>query len=194
MKSSVYWKSSTITLLVSAFALGVICTLLIGAVTTKRPLSYDADRDKLPLQTALEEAFEIFQTEAGSDELTISKGELWDFVELSYWFGVNSHTVNMAQIVSYYEFQMLDPEERETSLVEHMNHFIEDQCERQTHRFAFLMQRKFEYNKTEFKTTFGELHKLLALRADIENSSVVCPFENAGVELYDVDEPEEESP
>lgn len=194
MKSTLNWKHTNIPLLVSAFILGVICTLLLGAVTAQRPLSYDMDRDEQPLKIALDEELERFHSEAGSDEITISKSELWDFVELSYWLGVHSHTVNMAQIVAYYDFQMLDPRERGSSLFGHMNNFIEDQCERQTNRFAIVMRRKFENNKPEFKATFGELQKLLALRADVENSSVVCPFEDAGLELYDTDETEEESP
>ncbi|MXZ55171.1 MAG: hypothetical protein F4227_04695 [Gammaproteobacteria bacterium] len=194
MKSTLNWKITSIPLLVSAFALGVLCTLLIGAVTANSPLSFDMDRDEQPLKIALDEAFEKFHSETGSEEITISKSELWDFVELGYWLGVYSHTVNMAQIVSYYDFQLLDSRERGSSLVGHMNNFIEDQCERQTNRFAIIMRRKFENNKPEFKATFGELQTLLALRADVENSSVVCPFEDAGLELYEIEEIEDETP
>lgn len=194
MKSTLSWKNTNLPLLVGAFALGVICTLLLGAITANRPLSFDMDRDEQPLKLALEEAFKTFHSEVGSDEITISKRELWDFVELGYWLGVYSNVVNIAQITSYYDFQMLDPRERGSSLVGHMNNFIEDQCERQTNRFAIVMRRKFENNKPEFKATFGELQKLLALRADVENSSIVCPFEDAGLELYDTEETEDETP
>ena len=194
MKSTCNRKFTNIPLLVSAFILGVVCTLLIGAVTAIRPLSFDMDREDQPLKIALDEAFERFHNEIGTDEVTISKNELWDFVELGYWLGVYSHTVNSAQILSYYDFQMLDPQERGSTLVGHMNDFIEDQCERLTNRFAIVMRRKFENNNPDFKSIFGELQTLLALRADAENSSVVCPFEDAGQELYEVEETEDETP
>lgn len=194
MKSTHNKKFTNIPLLVSAFILGVMCTFLIGAVTANRPLSFDMDRDVQPLKIALEEAFERFHNETGSDEINISKNELWDFVDLGYWLGVYSHTVNSAQIVSYYDYQMLDPRERGSTLVGHMNDFVEDQCERLTNRFAIVMRRKFENNAPEFKMIFGELQTLLALRADAENSNVVCPFEDAGLELYDVEETEDETP
>ncbi|MYD44923.1 MAG: hypothetical protein F4W92_01015 [Gammaproteobacteria bacterium] len=194
MKSNVNRKNLNFPLLVSAFALGVICTLLIGAITAERAKTLDMDRDERPLKVALDEAFEKFQSEVGSEEITISKSELWDFVELGYWLGVYSHAVNNAQITSYYDFQMLDSEERGSSLVSHMNDFIAGQCERLTNRFAIVMRRKFENNKPEFKAIFGELQTLLALRADAENASVVCPFEDAGLELYEVEETDEETP
>ncbi len=110
MKTARNRKFKNITLLVSAFILGVVCALLIGAVTASRPLSYDMDREEQPLKIALEEAFEKFHSEQGSDEITISQSELWDFVELSYWLGVYSHTVNMAQSSHTMTFRCLTPE------------------------------------------------------------------------------------
>lgn len=194
MKSNLNKKHINLVSLVSVFALGVLCTALIGAVIPERLKSYDMDRDGQALKIASDEAFKRFQTEVGAHEMTISKSELWDFVELGYWLGVYSHTVNSAQIVSYYDFQMLDPQERGSSLVAHMNDFIEGQCERLINRFAVVMRRKFENNTPEFKATFGELQTLLALRADAENARVVCPFEDSGQELYEVEETEDETP
>lgn len=194
MKSNLHRKNFNLLLLVSAFAFGVLCTVLIGAAIPERTKSFDMDRDEQALKIASDEAFERFHTEVGSDELTVSKNELWDFVELGYWLGVYSHSVNNAQVTSYYDFQMLDPQERGSSLVGHMSDFIENQCEKLTNRFAVVMRRKFENNTPEFKATFGELQTLLALRADAENARVVCPFKDAGAELYEVEDTEDETP
>ena len=194
MKTNIRRKNFNLSLLMSAFVFGVLTTVLIGAAMPERVKSFDRDRDEQALKIASDEAFVRFHSEVGSDELTISKNELWDFVELGYWLGVYSHSVNHAQVTSYYDFQMLTPEERGSSLVEHMNDFIKNQCEKLTNRFAVVMRRKFENNTPEFKTTFSELQTLLALRADVENANVVCSFEDAGLELYDVEETEDETP
>lgn len=194
MKTNTHRKDFNLPLLLSTFAIGVLTTVLIGAAIPERIKSFDMDRDEQALKIVLDEAFERFQSEVGSEEITISKNELWDFVELGYWLGVYSHSVNNAQITSYYDFQMLEPQERGSSLVAHMNDFIENQCEKLTNRFAIVMRRKFENNTPEFKATFRELQTLLALRADVENANVVCSFEDAGLELYDVEETEDETP
>lgn len=137
----------------------------------------------------------LFQDEVGKDEITVSKREIWDFVELGYWAGVYSHTVNMALIIAYYDFHLLHPKERGNSLVAYSDKFISDQCERQTNRLAVVMRRKFENNSTEFKTTFGELQDLLGLRTDVENPNAIWPFEDVGLKLYDTEseDPEEET-
>lgn len=132
-------------------------------------------------------ALEEFQQEVGSDELTFSKNEQWDFVELGYWLGVYSHTVNMAQLVSHYDYRFLDPKERASTLYEHMDRFVADQCKRQTNRFFVLMRRKFESNSPEFKATFGELQTLFSYRADAYNAAVMCPFDEAGLDLYELE-------
>ena len=180
-------------LLVATFSLGVVCTLLIGAtsagkVTAEKKMGFDTRRVEQELKDAFEEALTTFQAEVGTDEMTVSKSELWDYVELGFWAGVYSHTVNMAQILAYYDFHLLDPGERGNSLYAYSDKFISEQCERQTNRLAVHMRRKFENNSPEFKTTFGEIQKLLGLRADTTNPSVLCPFEEAGMDLYDIDD------
>ena len=180
-------KVITASMAIGAFIFGVVCTLLVGAATAEKKMGFDLDRVELELKTAFNEALALFKDEVGTDEITVSKSEVWDFVELGYWAGVYSHTVNMAQIIAYYDFHLLDPKERGNSLVAYSDKFISEQCERQTNRLAVVMRRKFENNSTEFKTTFGELQELLGFRADAENPNVVCPFEDAGLELYDTE-------
>lgn len=177
-------KSINVILVVNAFLLGVIFTLLIGAVTTERKMGLDVDRDEAQLNTVFNEALEKFQNEVGSEELTLTYNEIWDLVELGYWLGVNSHTVNMGQIVSYYDFVLRDPREVGNSRFAHMNKFISEQCDIQINRFSILMRKKFEANKPEFKTTFNALQKLLSYRADAHAKNVICPFDEAGLDLY----------
>ena len=184
MKVTQNLKSFNLVLVVNAFLLGVICTLIIGAVTTERKMGLDVDRDEDQLIAVFNEALEKFQNEVGNEELILTNNEVWDLVELGYWLGVNSHTVNVGQIVSYYDFVLRDPREVGNSRFAHMNKFISEQCEIQINRFSILMRKKFEANKPEFKTTFSSLQKLLSYRADAHAKSVICPFAEAGLDLY----------
>lgn len=186
-------NSFNLIFVVGAFLLGVICTLLIGAVTTERKIGFDVDREEDQLITVFNEALENFQNEIGNEELTLTNNELWDLVELGYWLGVHSHTVNTGQIVSYFDFALRDPREVGTSRFAHMNKFISEQCEIQTNRLAIVMRKKFEANKPEFKSTFRALQKLLSYRADAHASNVMCPFDEVGLDLYDIKDTEEDA-
>ncbi|MXZ43934.1 MAG: hypothetical protein F4Z01_03010 [Gammaproteobacteria bacterium] len=192
MKAFSNRKIYTPCLLVFAFALGVACTLLIGAVPVERKAGVDFNREEEPILNAVTEAIEKFQNEAGTEELTFTKNEIWDLVELSYWFGVYSHTVNNGILTSYYDFILRDPRERGNSRAVHMDKFISEQCEIQTNRLAIEMRKKFEANTPEFKAIFGEMQKLLSVRADAQAPRVVCPFDEAGVDLYDTEDSEDE--
>ena len=184
-------KALTTSMIVSAFLLGVVCTLLIGAATADRKMGFDMDRDEQHLKIVFDEALEKFQNTVGTEQVTFFKSELWDFVELGFWLGLNSQTVNMAQLIAYYDFRI--DKNAQGSLVSYTNQFISDQCKRQTNRFAIVMRRKFENNTPEFKATFSDLQKLLGVRADTENASVMCPFEDAGLSLYDTPDIEDEA-
>ena len=173
----------TASMVVGAFILGVVVTFLIGATEEEPNVGFNLHRDKDPLDAVFEETLEEFQSGIGTESITITKNELWDFVELGFWLGVNSYTVNMGQMVAYYDFQMT--RNPQGSLVSYTNEFITEQCERQTNRFSLVMRKKFENNSSEFKKTFRELQGVLGVRADAENPNVMCPFEDAGAHLYD---------
>ena len=182
-------------MVVCAFILGVLCTLLIGAATTERKMGLDLEREEQQLIEIFEEALENFQNEVGTEEMTLSKSELWDFAELGFWAGVSSHTVSMGQIIAYYDFQLLDPRERGNSRFAYSDKLVSEQCEWQINRLSIIMRKKFEINTPKFKATFRELQGLLGYRTDMVNANVVCPFEDAGLDLYDgeADDAEDES-
>ena len=75
-------KALTTSMIVSAFLLGVVCTLLIGAATADRKMGFDMDRDEQHLKIVFDEALEKFQNTVGTEQVTFFKSELWDFVEL----------------------------------------------------------------------------------------------------------------